>query len=215
MKLLFPLAAAALFCAATAANAAIIDVVGGNSSLGTAAAKIAAPADVRDDAATNTGQQGFDEKQNVLLGADLAVDGDTIAAGTRVDSHMIFLNTEGDTLAEHFRVLWTFSGTILGVMSNVNGSLEANSSAILGAMGTTYSGILANRGLENTGCNMTDGYSVAGATLCLTMRVTEPGDWIRVVTAATPVPLPAGLPLLLAGLGGIGLLRARKGAKTA
>ena len=81
---------------------------------------IAPPADVTDDppGATNTMQQGFDEMQNVLLGADLTVDGGVIAAGTRVNSHMIFLNTEGFAAVRE-TVRWTFDGTILGVMSDI------------------------------------------------------------------------------------------------
>src|SRR3954469_3032077 len=86
---------------------------------------------------TNDHQQGFNEQQNVLLASPLAVDSGSIAAGTKVDSHMIFLNqvnVEGqDPKLVDTGVVWTFSGPILGVMSDNNGLLEAASSFLLGA----------------------------------------------------------------------------------
>ena len=55
-----------------------------------------------------------------------------------------------------------------------------------------------------------DGYTLVSSNqLCVGMFVSQPGDWIRVVTA-TQVPVPASLPLLLAGFGGFGLLRRMK-----
>jgi hypothetical protein len=146
---------------------------------------------------------------------------------------MIFLNSSGTTRIGHFGVECTFSGTILGVMSDYMGTNEANSSSILGAAGTQYSpGLLGNpaapfaaRGMEhpndnnilgtNRGCGtVNDGYLISGNTLCVSMLVTEPGDWIRVVTVSA-VPVPAALPLMLAGLGGLGFMARRKSRKAA
>jgi hypothetical protein len=145
---------------------------------------IPAPDSVIDDSpgATNDHEQGFNEKQGVLLAAPLEVDdGVFIPAGTWVNSHMIFLNTDGDTAASDVGVVWTFDGPVLGVMSKNNGSLEVASSPILGAAGTTYPAApFQARGLEAG-----DGYSVSGNTITVSMNVTEPGDWIRVVTAPT------------------------------
>lgn len=158
---------------------------------------IAAPASVVDDApgAENTHQQGFNERQGVLLGAPLAVNGGNIAAGTLVNSHMIFLNTPGN-LAVTETATWTFDSLILGVMSNGNGSLEMNSTPLLGSLGTLYPvAPFSNRGLEGG-----DSYAVVANQLTLTMSVTEPGDWIRVVTQARGVPDYAS-PLLLFALG--------------
>lgn len=208
---------------ASSAVAAIVSVSGPASSGGTGPAIIGAPSDILEDLVTNTGMEGFDEAQNVLLTAPLSVDGGTIAAGTRVDSHMIFLNSLGSTRISHYDVDWTFSGRILGVMSDSGGTLEAASSSFLGAPGTNYTtpgagtGAAAPftaRGLEsNNGTGIGgEGYSVAGNVLTLGMVVTEPGDWVRVVTA--PIPVPAALPLLAGALGGLGLLRGRK-AKSA
>lgn len=114
--------AAGLAVAAGASQASIVSVVGPDSSLGTAPAIIAAPFKVLDDTVTNTGMQGFNEAQGVLLGAAINVDGGTVAAGTRVDSHMVFLNSAGNGRLGHFEVDWTFSGAILGVMSDTRKS---------------------------------------------------------------------------------------------
>ncbi|MFK7912392.1 MAG: PEP-CTERM sorting domain-containing protein [Pseudomonadales bacterium] len=188
-------------CAASA-QAAIIDVSGPNSDFnGTAAAIISAPLSVEDDAHTNTGQEGFNEQQGVTLGVDLATSTPgSIAAGTVIDSHMLFLNTAGNAREEHTNVVWTFSGDILGVMSARNGGNIA-ASDFLGAPATTYPGAFTARGLESN-----DSYTIAGNTLTLNMIVTEPGDWIRVVTAAA-VPAPGALGLLGLGLLGLGLRR--------
>lgn len=195
--------------------ASLISVSGPNSNLGTAASIILAPANVNDDAAYNTAQQGFNERQGVILANTLAVNGGSIAAGTVVDSHMIFLNTgpgNNTQLAEHFNVLWTFSGAILGVMSNGNGSLEVMSSSILGAVGTLYPTSPFNaRGLEgNDPSCRNDCYSFTANQLKLTMRVTEPGDWIRVITASR-VPEPGALALMLAAMLGFHGVRKRMG----
>lgn len=134
---------------------------------------------------------------------------------------MIFLNSAGSTLIEHGAggslntATFTFDGSILGVMSDNGGTLEAMSSSFLGAAGTTYPAAFPNRGLEgNPFDNMVDDwYSFVDATISLGMRVTEPGDWIRVVTVSA-VPLPAALPLFAGGLGLMGLLGWRRKQKS-
>lgn len=67
---------------ASNANAVLVSTNGSLSSANVAASIITAPADVRDDAATNQAIQAFDEVVGFELLAALNVDGGTIAAGT-------------------------------------------------------------------------------------------------------------------------------------
>jgi len=176
---------------------------------------IIAAISVQEDSPTNTAQQGFNEQQGVVLSRDISVDGGTIAKGTRVDSHLIFLNTSGNTRADDAQK-WLFSGNILGVMSNKSGSLMNDSNDLLAAFNdyfTTGSSLPFNAaGLEQNNFNTGDGYLLSGAALALRMVVTEPGDWIRVVTVSE-VPVPAALFLFAPAL--LGFLGLRKKAKAA
>lgn len=150
---------------------------------------ISAPASIDDDApaAENTAQQAFDEAQDVTLSAPLRCDdGVVIPAGTRVNSHMIFLNTPDSGTTYDNGVTWEFDGDVICVMSDADGNLEAASNAELGAPGTTYPGAFAARGMENA-----DTYQINGNEITVDMGVSEPGDWIRVVTAWTDTVAPA------------------------
>lgn len=198
-----------------AAQGTIMGASGPNSSAGTAAAIIGAPADLLDDAVINTGMQGFDEAQGVVTGMAYGIDGGSIDAGTAVNSHMIFLNNRGRSLLTHQDVQWLFDGRIIGVMSNGNGSYEAASSAGLGAPNTNYTMNFGGSGpaapFTARGFEVSDSYSVAGDLLTVFMRVTEPGDWIRVLTAPAAIPVPATLLLSLAGLAILGRTARRRG----
>ena len=207
MKCTVALTVSLVLCCATCATASITGVVGPNSTLdgadsGFGPTIIPNPASVGNSVVANLAQQGFDEAQGVVLTSDLLVDQGIIPAGTRVDSHMIFLNrpdSESRRL-RHFGVTWTFASDILGTMSDVNGTLEAASNAILGAAGTAYPGAFGNRGLEGN-----DSISIAGNQLSMDidMVVTQPGDWIRVVTIST-IPEPGSVAVWsLLGLAGV------------
>lgn len=187
-------------------KAAILSVGGGGQM-------IPAPDSVVDDFPGYEDSEfmlGFNEIQNFVLTRDIQVDGINdnvwIEKGTKVSSHMIFMNNPGFPVLENI-ASWTFDGTILGVMSDVDGELEAASNDILGNPGTLYPGSFSNRGLEPN-----DFYTGIGTnTLDVSMRVTEPGDWIRVVTVSS-VPEPASIfgLLAMAVLGGSSILKHQK-----
>ncbi len=214
MKIIKIIVTSVVLVYGTMANAALVSVGDSLSSAGVAGAIIGAPDQVLDSMKTNLGQEGFNELQNYVTLAAISTDAGSIASGTRVDSHMIFLNSPGGNIT-HTGVLWTFSGAILGIMSDKPGALEVASTPQLGNPGTTYPGATFNaRGLEPN-----DSYSLSlgglGVTNSITvdMLVAQPGDWIRVVTAASAVPVPAAVWLFGTALIGLfGLNKRRKSA---
>ena len=167
--------------AAKTPHAAILAVDGPPSSRGEAAAIIAAPASVHDDAFFADAMRGFDERQGVVLQKRLLVDGGAIPAGTAVDSHLIFLSPYPDHPTRHVAVSWRFSGPVLGVMSDTHCELQMQSDALLGNPGTRYPGRSAFRGMER---RLGDHYHIVAETITVTMTVPQLGDWIRVITAA-------------------------------
>ena len=166
---------------AEAPHAAILAVDGPPSSRGEAAAIIAAPPSVHDDAFFAHAMRGFDERQGVVLRKRLLVDGGAIPAGTAVDSHLIFLSPYPDQPTRHVAVSWRFSGTVLGVMSDTHCELQMQSDALLGNPGTRYPGRSVFRGMER---RLGDYYQFVAETITVTMTVPQLGDWIRVITAA-------------------------------
>jgi hypothetical protein len=191
-------------------QAALVSVSGGGGS-------IIAGVSIQEDApTTNDYQQGFNEKQGVTLASDIGVDAGVITAGTKVDSHIIFLNSDG-VIEKDDTNTWEFSGNILGVQSKRNGNDFFSSNALFAefsdyfTIGTTSP--FKNVGLESNDIATGDGYTVAGSMLDLRMFVREPGDWIRVFTASA-VPVPAAAFLFAPALLGFMGLR-RKAKKSA
>lgn len=192
----------AMFILTGQSRADLIGVSGPNSSLGAAASIISAPALVTNAAVTNSAQQGFNEVQDYITQNPINMDDGVLAAGSFVDSHMIFLNVSSG-IEQHYDVVWTFSGTILGVMSDQMGNLEANSTSELGAPGTTYEAPWNARGMEAADTYI---YTPGSNVLTVNMRVdADAGDWIRVVTTGTVVPVPGAVLLGLLGLGAVGI----------
>jgi LPXTG-motif cell wall-anchored protein len=172
-----------------------------------AVVKVAAPASVAGNAfESDTEIRVFDEKQGAILTAPLAVDitttgsygevsdltAGTIAAGTRVDSHLLHADPAGDpepTAPVAYEGSVTFDGDILGVIvRNTQAEPNLNDSDILGAAATLYPTDLGTRGLEffdHAGGDLV----VAGDLRTLSIElVTHRYDQIRVITRAAEPP---------------------------
>ena len=147
---------------------------------------ISAPPKATDMVVINDHQQAFNERQGVMV-TSLAVDGGFVSG--RVDSHMIFLNiaiTSPQNSVTDVRRVWSFDGEVLGVISDLGGDMEAASNELLGLPGTTYDSPMASRGLE---AGQLDEYSISSNSVRVSMEVSQPGDWIRVITrSAVRVP---------------------------
>ena len=112
------------------AQAAIVGVTGQGVQI--------APTVVEEDGVLSTDgngryvQNGFDEQQGVFLGSALDADAGvgSIAGNQYVNSHLIFLNTKGNTSAST-TAAWEFDGKILGIMSDTGGNLMEASDPLL------------------------------------------------------------------------------------
>lgn len=194
---------------ATQASAVVVSAVGASEYLGPLT-------HISNNSPGDTSQYlYFNESQGVTLGAALTTDQGTIAAGSIVDSHMVFLNRDdtnsGTANLVDLDAEFTFSGRILGTMSDRNGAARMVPSDFLGGI-FTYDNFNA-RGLETTG-TYADTFQIGGAndtSLFAQFNVTQPGDWMRVVTVSS-VPLPAGALLMASGLAGFAAMRRRKKA---
>jgi len=161
---------------------------------------------VQEDSVTNTLQQGFNEKQGVDITGTIDIDGGTLS-NVKVDSHLIFLNTASGSLDTDAD--WTFDGLIVGVLSDQDGVYMTDTDGQFAAFSDYFTtgtpAPFITQGLESN-----DSYSIAGNVLSMNMRVSEPGDWVRVVTVSA-VPIPAAALLFApALLGFMGLRRKPK-----
>jgi len=191
------LALALLTTGASQVQASIISVSGPDSSQGLPAIIISPPAttNIND---SYYAQEGFDEKQGVILPRDIEYGGyggggsGIISEGTVVDSHFIFLNKDIDTLdfsVIQTDVVWEFSGTILGVMSSWSAYYQKRTVNLLGATGTAYPGVeVPNRGLEGD-----DAFVIDGNLLTLDMNAAV--DFLTQLKELRTSEQAKGLPL--------------------
>jgi hypothetical protein len=181
------------------AAADILSVTGPNSSSGQPPQIINPPVALTNQCVVNQGQQGFNENQQVTTTATWSIDGGgpIPAKTTFVNSHMIFMNQANGvtTPLTHTNVTWTFDFPIIGVMSDTGGNFEAQSDTDFATPATDYK-VLPTPSACNTsaatgdmvapypdrGIEGTDSYTVAGNAITVNIGVSQPGDWIRVLT---------------------------------
>ncbi|MEL7082473.1 MAG: VPLPA-CTERM sorting domain-containing protein [Pseudomonadota bacterium] len=214
MKLWLAAAIAATTMFAGTVQAATISVVSGDGAV------IAAPGRVSNTTpADSTTIFAFNEAEGVILANDLdAVTGMstvadptptsvTIGAGTAVDSHLVIFNSDAGRTQVNAMATFSFSQAILGLI--IDGAGLAATNGELGAEGTSYGAL---DGLELGPNANSDEFEVVGNTLFLNLTVTQPGEWVRVITASPAVvPVPAAGFVLLGGLGALTLVRRRRG----
>jgi hypothetical protein len=165
------------------------------------------------DQGANRVVHGWNERQGVVLSQNLFVDivspgfydqiGDlgtfnqfSIAAGTRVNSHLLYYDPRNNFTVSG--VTFTFTGQILGIIvesdrfwNNAHGFTDYFvNSDFLGHPNTGYpAGHFVNRGLEFNTDDLT--FLVSGNQLTLNYTAGNPGDQIRVITAVVPAPMGA------------------------
>lgn len=156
---------------------------------------------------------GLNEKQGVTVGAGgQAVQGGTIAAGTEVDSQLIFanLNNTGAVSA-----VIKFASKVLGVIvqSNPNPDTLTPSSAVYGRGNVTYNGSAANGwGMESgyVFAGFTEGVSISGDNEITFTAAGINVDSVRVLTARL-VPEPGSIAILgFAAVAFVGVARRRR-----
>ena len=166
------------------------------------------PNSVGNDNFQNPNLYAFNESQNILLAAPLAADVGQLVlpAGTFVASHYVFF----DPVQANITGTVNFDSPVLAIITST-GTLLA--SDFLAQTGVNYLNPTA-RGLEP---GQGDSATISGPNqVSVAFTAGSPGDYIRVLTAfspgAAPVPEPASL-AVLAGLAGVGALRARRAGR--
>ncbi len=202
---------AAVMAATTSAQAATLASVDG--------------ADLSRNTTQGAAVQGYTEQSGVTVGAgDVTVDflvgtninvgdrsggvstfssGPSLGAGT-YNSYLLHYDPKGAASTD---ATFDFGETIVAIILSNSGSqrLLNLSDAVFGGVGTTYDSHIGRR------TESSDGFELVSATSLYVDLTTNANhvDNIRVLTQVAAVPLPASLPLLLAGFGGMALMRRR------
>jgi len=176
-------------------NAAVVDVsaiTGANSST-------VALTNVVSNPNTNL-LSVWNEQQNYTLTSDLVLEsGGTLMTGTQISSHFLFWDPSSN---KSMNATINFDADILGYFFEEATITNTN---YLSAAGTTFTSSFNNLGLESN-----DSTSFTGSTLDIAWKASSPGDSIRVITAVSAVPEPSTYALMLAGLGLVGFMAARR-----
>jgi hypothetical protein len=193
-----------------------------------------------DDPAKKAVVHGWEERQGAVLAADVYVDivapgtyakesdlagfeAAKVAAGTRVSSHLLYFDPKGGASVDG--VTFTFDGRVLGVIVESDRFFKkkfgftdyyvesdflrnpATPAANYPVPAGDPSSHFNNRGLEFN----TDSIVVGSNFVTLNLSASDPGDQVRVITAAVPEPASltaAGIGV--ASLAGYGLRRLRR-----
>lgn len=210
------LAAVGSIACVSIAHAGIIGVAGDTEW-------IATPADARLNALTNDKVvRVWNEQQNISLHSSLDVDisgtpgrydgngdlGDfVIAQGMMASSHYVHFDSPGNTSASAKGSI-RFDADIIGVIvrgdDRSDGRNRLDQSDWLSA-GTLYSNGVNNRGLELSANEFVE-ISPDRRTISFSFRISNPGDFVRVITGAVPTPGS----LVLAGMGLVAVGRRRR-----
>lgn len=142
----------------------------------------------------------FDEQQGVTLLSAIG----SIAAGTIVNSHYVFFDPGRSRRAIGYV---DFDGDILGVLDS-RSDMEMTD-ALLGNANANYVSVNL-RGLEAP-----DSFNIMGDRININFRASSPGDYIRVLTAASAVPEPSTWAMMIGGFGLVGgAMRRRRKVST-
>ena len=138
--------------------------------------------------------QIYVEQSNYQLPQDLPTDrsapgqpssypngaGDTIPAGTFIDSYLLHYDPVGSTNSYAYDQSFAFSGKILGVIYTTSGLHSSDS--IVGAPGTSYPGTQNARGYENPPAEQVEISDSLDTYIVHQFHSTFPGEQTRIIT---------------------------------
>lgn len=157
---------------------------------------------VGDDTFQTVNLYGFDEDQNIVLGAPLVVDAvpagsTTLPMGTTVASHYVFF----DPLSASINGTVDFDSDVVAIITSTS---RLSASDFLANTGVNY----LNPGLR--GLESDDSVMISGPRqIHFRTNASTPGDYVRVLTAFSPTaatPEPGSATMLATALG-LALLR--------